>query len=122
MKTKAFSLILILTAFTLNVNAQLANKIFELKMEQMGTFQLKFEETTYELINGMGEIGVKGTYEIKENTILFIDKEGPMACPEDNVGKYKFTYQNKELKMELIEDICAGRPLMAAKVWIQLEE
>jgi hypothetical protein len=120
MKTKAFFLFLILAAFTVNVKAQLAGKKFELNMEQMGTFQLKFNETTYELINGMGDIGVKGTYEIQENTIVFTDLEGPMACPKENVGKYKFTFENKELVMELIEDSCQGRPNMAAKAWKQI--
>ena len=54
--------------------------------------------------------------------ILFVDKEGQMACPEDQVGKYKFTLNNNELKMDLIEDSCTGRPNMAAKSWQLVEE
>jgi hypothetical protein len=122
MKTKAIFLILILFTITICTNAQLAGKKFELKMEQMGTFKLEFNESTYELINQMGEVGVKGNYKIHENTILFTDIEGPMACPEENVGKYKFSFENKELKMELIEDSCTGRPNMAAKIWKLIDE
>jgi hypothetical protein len=67
----------------------------------------------------MGEAAVIGNYKIEENIILFTDIKGPMACQEQNVGKYKFTFQNNELKMELIEDKCPGRPNMAAKAWKQ---
>lgn len=121
MKTKTIFLFLILAALSMNVKAQLSGKKFELNMEQMGTFKLEFKDTTYTLTNPMGEVGVKGTYEIKTNTILFIDKEGQMACPEENIGKYKFTFENKELQMELVEDSCTGRPNMAAKAWKQVE-
>lgn len=122
MKTKAIFLILILFAITLVTKAQLAGKKFELTMEQMGTFKMEFKETSYKLINPMGEIGVIGNYKIEENIILFTDKEGQMACPAENVGKYKFIFENKELKMELIEDSCTGRPNMATKPWKLLDE
>lgn len=122
MKNKATFLILILFAITICVNAQLAGKKFELKMEQMGTFKLEFTETTYKLINPMGETGVIGNYKIEKNTILFIDKEGQMACQEEIEGKYKFTFENKVLKLELIEDSCTGRPNMAVEPWILLDE
>lgn len=122
MKTKAIILFLILVAYSVNVKAQLEGKKFELKMEQMGTFYLEFQETEYLLTNPMGDIGVKGTYKIEGKTLLFTDKEGQMACPENQEGKYKFAYQNKELKMELIEDKCTGRPNMAAQAWKEVEK
>ena len=122
MKTKAIFLFLILFTVTISANAQLAGKKFELKMEQMGTFYLEFQETDYLLTNPMGDVGVKGTYKIEGNTILFTDKEGQMACPEDQVGKYKFSLKGKQLKMELIEDSCTGRPNMAANPWEMVEK
>lgn len=122
MKTKAIFLFLILFAITLCTNAQLAGKKFELKMEQMGTFKLEFKEKEYKLINPMGETSVIGNYKIEKNTVLFNDKEGQMACPEEIVGQYKFTFVNKVLKMELIEDSCTGRPNMAAQPWEQTNE
>ena len=117
MKTKVVFLFLILSAFTMNVKAQLADKKFEIKLGQMGTFYVEFEETTFKLINQMGEVGVSGTYLIENNTIQFTDNEGPMACQKEMVGKYKFTLQNDEFKLELIEDKCTGRPQMAAVPW-----
>ena len=122
MKTNTIFLFLIMIAFSLNVKAQLAGKKFELSIEQMGTFRLEFKETAYVLTNPMGEIGVTGTYKIEGNTIQFADKEGEMACPEEEVGKYKFSFQNKELKLELIEDSCTGRPSIAAHSWKLIDE
>ena len=122
MKTKSILLILVLATFSISLKAQLKGKKFELKMEQMGTFYLEFQETDYLLTNPMGDVAVKGTYQIQGATISFIDKEGQMACPENQIGKYKFTYKNKELKMELIEDECTGRPNMASQTWNQVEK
>ena len=122
MKTKIIFLFLILFGVSIVSNAQLAGKKFKLATEQNGTFYLEFKEATYELINPMGDVAVKGTYTIEGNTISFIDKEGEMACPEGEVGKYKFTFENKELKLELLEDNCTGRPNMATMPWKMVEE
>lgn len=116
MKTKITFLILVAFTFSFSVKAQLAGKKFELKMEQMGTFYIDFQETAFFLTNPMGQVAVKGTYKTENGIILLTDKEGPMACQEKNVGKYRFTCQNKELKMELIEDNCTGRPGMMTQV------
>lgn len=122
MKTKTIVIFLFLTAFSFNVNAQLNGKKFELKTEQMGTFYLEFQETNYFLTNPMGDVAVKGTYKIEDEILHFTDKEGPMACPENQIGKYKFTYKNNELKLELIQDDCTGRPNMASQTWKQVEK
>jgi len=122
MKLKAFLLILTIAAFSINVKGQLAEKKFELKMGEMGTFYLEFQESDYFLTNPMGEVAVKGTYKIEDEILFFTDKEGQMACPEDQTGRYKFSYKNKELKMELIEDKCTGRPNMALQTWKQVEK
>ncbi|HKI89263.1 MAG TPA: hypothetical protein VKA38_09565 [Draconibacterium sp.] len=122
MKTNAIFLFLILFAITVCANAQLAGKKFKITTEQNGTFYLLFEKNTYELIISMGDAAVKGTYKIEGKTISFIDKEGEMACPEENVGKYKFSLKNKVFKMELIEDSCTGRPNMAASPWELVEK
>ena len=91
-------------------------------MEQMGTFYIEFQETDYLLFNPIGDVAVKGTYIIEGENVLFTDKEGPMACPENQIGKYRFSCKNRELKMELIEDGCTGRPSMASQVWKQVEK
>lgn len=122
MKSKTIFLILIIAAFSFNVKAQLAGKKFELKMEQMGTFYLEFLETDYLLTNPMGDVAVKGTYKIEDDMLHLTDKVGQMACPENQTGKYKFSYKNKELKLELIEDDCTGRPNMASQIWYQVEK
>ncbi len=121
MKTKTIFLFTFLLAFSIQTKAQLANKKFEIKMGQMGTFYVEFGETTYKLFNPMGDVGVAGTYKTENNTIQFTDKEGQMACPETVTGTYKFTLQNDELKLELIKDECTGRPQMAAVPWKQVK-
>ncbi len=98
-------------------NAQLNGKKFKLTTEQSGIFYLSFGDGTYELINPMGSVAVRGSYKIEGNTISFTDKEGEMACPPEDVGKYKFSLKNNVLTMELIEDKCQGRPNMAASSW-----
>ncbi len=103
-------------------NAQLAGKKFKLSMEQNGMFYLEFKKATYELTNPMGDIAVKGNYKIEKDFIEFTDIEGQMACPEDYVGKYRFTFENKVLKMVLIDDPCIGRPNMALKPWNLVEK
>ena len=122
MKTKIILLFLILFGVSLFSTAQLTGNKFKLSMEQMGTFYLEFKDGIYELTNPMGDVAVKGNHEITENIIQFVDKERQMACPENQVGKYRFTLNNNELKMELIEDSCTGRPNMAAKSWQLIEK
>lgn len=122
MKTKALFFFLILFTFSLGVNAQISAKKFQVKMGEMGTFSLEFKETTYELTTQTGDVRVAGTYKIEKNTILFTDTEGPMACPAEDVGKYKFSFENKVLKMELIEDSCTGRHNMAITPWNEIDD
>lgn len=117
MKTKITFLFLTLFTFSVNTEAQLTNKKFEIKLGEMGTFYIQFEASTFKLFNSMGELGVTGTYKIESDTIQFTDNGGPIACQKENVGKYKFKLQNDEFKMELIEDKCPGRPKMAAVTW-----
>lgn len=121
MKTKIFLLFLILFAFSVNVKAQLANKKFEIKLGEMGTFYVEFDETSYKLLNPMGDVGVAGDYKIEDNIIQFYDKEGPMACPGD-AGKYKFTIKDDELVLELVADECTGRPQMATVPWKKVKK
>ena len=122
MKTKVIFLALMLFAFAICANAQLTGKKFKLTTEQNGIFYLSFGDGTYELTNPMGNTAVKGTYKIEGSTLSFADKEGEMACPPEDIGKYKFSLKNNVLKMELIEDNCQGRPNMAASSWEMVDK
>ncbi|NQU86957.1 MAG: hypothetical protein HQ541_14470 [Mariniphaga sp.] len=122
MKTKTFILIIALFAISLNVDAQLKGKKFQLDVGEMGTFNLEFKEKTYELSNSEGYVVVIGDYKIEDNIVFFTDREGEMACLDGEIGRYKFSVENKELKLELIEDNYQGRPTMASRVWKQVNE
>ncbi|HPF52492.1 MAG TPA: hypothetical protein PK335_12995 [Draconibacterium sp.] len=121
MKTKIFLLFLILLAFSVNVKAQFANEKFEIKLGEMGTFYIEFDETSYKLLNSMGDVCVAGDYKIENNIIQFNDKVGPMACAGD-LGKYKFKLQDDELILELVTDECTGRPQMATAPWKKVKK
>ena len=121
MKTKILFLFLILLAFSVNVKAQLADKKYEIKLGEMGTFYIEFEESSYNLLNPMKDVMVKGNYRIENNILEFNDKEGPMACI-GSAGKYKFALQNDELVLELVEDDCTGRTQMANVPWKEIKK
>jgi len=122
MKTKNLFLLLALLVFSINAKAQLADKKFELKLGEMGTFYVEFNDTDYKLANPKGDLMVAGTYKIDGNTIMFTDKEGMIACPAVSVGKYHFALANGEMKLELIEDECGGRTQMAAVPWKEVDK
>ncbi|MBN2774701.1 MAG: hypothetical protein JXR31_10660 [Prolixibacteraceae bacterium] len=122
MKTKTLFLVLILSSISFFVNAQLAGKTFQMELWEMGTFNLKFSEKTYEVLNPMGEVLVKGDYKIEEDIITLNDHEGPMACPESDKGKYRFSLKEGQFKMDLISDNCGGRSNIASGTWKQIEK
>ncbi len=107
----------LLLVFSVQAKAQMADKKFELKLGEMGTFYIEFSKTNYKLTTPKGDLMVAGTYKIEGAMIMFTDKEGMIACPEVNVGKYKFTQTDNELRLKLIEDECIGRSQMAAVSW-----
>jgi hypothetical protein len=117
MKTRAIFLLLITMSFSFCVQAQLNGKKFEAKLGEMGTFKMEFKENTFFLYNSDGQTMVMGEYQIKENTITLIDKEGPISCQPGNKGNYKFTLTENELILELIDDNCPGRKALAISSW-----
>lgn len=121
MKTKILIMFVLLLVFSIHAKAQLSNERYEIKLGEMGTFYIEFSETNYKLTNPRGDLMVTGTYKIEGATINFTDKEGLIACPDVNVGKYRFTRKDDQLKLELIEDECGGRSRMAAVPWKKIE-
>ena len=121
MKTKILFLFLILLGFSVNVKAQLADKKYEIKLGERGTFYIEFEESSYNLFNPMKDLMVKGNYNIENNIVEFNDKEGPMACT-GSAGKYKFTLKSDELILELVADECTGRTQMANVLWKEIKK
>ena len=122
MKTKIFFLFIILFFSSYIVKAQLEGKKFKVTVGEMGTFNLEFEENTFVLSSADGNVLVKGEYQTEDNILVFVDKEGPIACQPGNIGKYKYVFENKQLKLELLEENCPGRKALATNPWTLLEE
>ena len=122
MKTKAVFTILIFFTVSFCANAQFVGGMFQLNMVEMGTFNLELKETNYVATTLAGDTIVYGNFIIVEGTISFTNEKGPQACPEGSVGKYTFSIQNKELKMELINDDCYGRQNILTQIWKQIDE
>ncbi len=122
MKTKIFFLFLILVAFSVSIKAQLTGKKFELEMAQMGIIIFEFKESDYVVTFLAGDTIVTGNFEIENDNISFTNEKGPQACPQGSVGNYTFKLEDKELKMQLIEDGCSGRPNILTQVWRQVDE
>ena len=122
MKTKTIFLILVLFASVSFAHAQFSGKKFEAKMGEMGTIKLEFKENTFSLYNSSSNVLVKGEYIVLENTITFVDKEGPISCQPGNKGIYKYTFENNQLILELTEDNCPGRKALAINPWKLLRE
>jgi len=121
MKTKLFYLIVLFVGVSLTANAQLEGKKFRINIEGVVEINLAFEKDVYELSNSAVIVLVKGDYQTKENTIIFTDKEGPMACQPNVKGEYTFEYKNDELKLKLVNDPCQGRNNMAATAWKEIK-
>ncbi len=121
MKIKTILLFFVIMSSSVGVHAQLKGKTFQAKLGEMGTFKMEFKENTFFLYNSGGQTMVEGEYQIEENTVVLIDKKGPISCQPGNKGEYKFTLTNEELKLELIEDNCPGRKALAISAWKKIE-
>lgn len=122
MKTRAILIFVMTMSFSFCVQAQLNGKKFEAKLGEMGTFKMEFKDKTFFLYNSGGQTMVMGEYQIKENIVTLIDKEGPISCQPGNKGDYKFTLTENGLKLELIDDNCPGRKALAISSWKVLKE
>ena len=52
-------------------------------------------------------IDIKGEYTVDGDKITMQDKEGEMMCADK--GVYTFTVEGDAMKLERVEDACAGR-------------
>lgn len=50
-----------------------------------------------------------GTYTATADRLTLTDKSGPMACPADQTGTYRWTYAGDALTLTKIDDACEGR-------------
>lgn len=106
---------------SLNVSAQLEGKKFSTG-EGVNIVQLEFTNSKYLLQTPDLLSLVKGVFEQKGDTIIFTDLGGYMACPKEQKGIYTFKYENKELKLTLVEEQCNGRKGMALAKWKEVEK
>ncbi|NQU87799.1 MAG: hypothetical protein HQ541_18785 [Mariniphaga sp.] len=122
MKTKLFFLIAAFFLISLNSNGQFDGKKYEIKMTAMDPIHIEFRDTRYVLHTPDQLILIKGVYELKGDTIFLNDVSGVMACPSDKKGTYLFKYENKEMKLTLIEDQCPARASISENKWKEIEK
>lgn len=53
-----------------------------------------------------------GRYTVSDELITFVDDDGPLACPADQEGRYKWSLSNDRLLIETVEDVCQFRNVM----------
>jgi hypothetical protein len=84
----------------------------EVQFTDSGTVTVKANDT----------IVVIGTFALKGDEIELRDRSGPLACSEDQVGRYKWTLVEKTLTLVLVSDDCQGRTQsIAGQPWTWLE-
>ena len=67
-----------------------------------------------------GNIEVRGTYTVEENTITFTDKPGGYASPDP--GIYTFKIEEDKLIYTIKNDPTAGRSGLVAGTWTKAKE
>ncbi len=86
------------------------------RMTQSGPVGLEFNgDGTVEVDFGIdGTVDVVSEYEMRNDTIFFIDRNGEM-CPEQ--GIYIFEKNDYYLSFDLADDLCSGRIKMTMGFW-----
>lgn len=120
MKTLFFVIALLISSF--GVNAQIADKKFQTNFEGMGILTLEFKADTFRMSNSEGFILVEGNYTVEGKALTFVDANGKIACNSEIKGKYELIFKSKALKLNLIEDKCYGRSVIATVEWELVKE
>lgn len=66
------------------------------------------EDGSYTVYAG-DEVVVVGDYMYEGDRVIFVDREGPMACGPDQRGVYTLHMEEGEPNLHLVEDPCEGR-------------
>jgi hypothetical protein len=79
--------------------------------DEAGTWYLVLSADGKSEVIGDGQTQVNGRYTAKDGEFAVTDVSGLIACvaPETATGTYKYTLDEKQLKLELVKDECPGR-------------
>lgn len=91
------------------------------RQSQRGPIRLNFMENGFvETDKGMeGTSEVTSEYQIRNDTIVFFDERGGMAC--SGSGLYRIYRSDYYISFDLIRDECAGRIKSAMGFWVRPE-
>jgi hypothetical protein len=87
-------------------------------------FTVTFTDDRKYLFKDQDRILVEGSYIISGDKIVLTDESGIVACtePDTSTGQYQWEFDEKQLIMNKIEDLCEGRiSNLTEKPWIPLE-
>jgi tetratricopeptide (TPR) repeat protein len=116
----SFDLIAVGNSGNQSLSGQGENEIIGewLRMTFNGPVRINFKangEVEYDFGNNK-KIEVTSNYQIKKDTIIFIDKEGD-TCPEK--GVYKMDVSEYYLAFSPVDDQCGGRIKKVAAFWVK---
>ena len=64
-----------------------------------------------------GSLLVNGRYRVEGDQVTFEDEGGPMACDAGVAGRYRWTYDGKQIGFKAVEDGCTGRSMGMVRQW-----
>jgi hypothetical protein len=89
-----------------------------MRMSYNGPLRIHFKKdgTVEYDFNNDGKIEVTSTFDVKDDTIVFTDREGK-TCPEP--GTYQLDLTSHYLSFNLIDDNCGGRIKKVMAFWVR---
>jgi hypothetical protein len=80
--------------------------------------ETQFTDSGTVTVKANNTVVVTGTFTLKGGELELRDRDGPLACNPDQVGRYKWSFADKTLTLVLISDECQGRSQsMVAQPW-----
>jgi hypothetical protein len=93
---------------TTNTADQLAPATYQAQVGD-AEWVLQYHERGRLTVSRDGKTAVEGSYKISADEVTVLDVKGPMACPPDQTGRYKWKLDGERLTLTVIEDACDGR-------------
>ena len=80
--------------------------------------EAEFSDSGRVTIKADNAVVVTGSFALKGDVIELRDVSGPLACSPDQVGRYKWSLEDKTLTFILVSDECQGRiQSVAGQAW-----
>ena len=81
----------------------------EARTSLAGNWELTFGDDNRYSVRTSDEIIAQGDFVVTDDQLTFKDSEGTGACPEPDIGVYKWVFDKETLAFTTVEDACIPR-------------